>query len=85
MPKMTVVERDYRKIHENSPPSAPAGKSRQRRQGHWLANRHEVDVLRNLNKTVASSVAARQPKLDTAIDAAEMILTLAPKPTAMWR
>ncbi|MDT1115672.1 hypothetical protein RNI00_30005, partial [Pseudomonas aeruginosa] len=40
---------------------------------------HEVDVLRGLNRTVAEGAGKGQPRLDTAIDAAEMILTLAPE------
>jgi nitrate reductase alpha subunit len=80
MPKMTVVERDYRKIHEKFTSIGPLlEKVGNGGKGIGWQTGHEVDVLRGLNKTVASGVAAGQPKLDTAIDAAEMILTLAPE------
>nr|VXZ83527.1 Respiratory nitrate reductase 1 alpha chain [Klebsiella pneumoniae] len=38
-----------------------------------------MDLLRKLNYTKAEGPAKGQPKLETAIDAAEMILTLAPE------
>ncbi len=39
----------------------------------------EMDLLRKLNYTKADGPAKGQPMLNTAIDAAEMILTLAPE------
>ncbi len=39
----------------------------------------EMDLLRKLNYTKAEGPAKGQPMLNTAIDAAEMILTLAPE------
>jgi nitrate reductase alpha subunit len=40
---------------------------------------HEVDELRRINRTVRTRACQGPPRLDTAIDAAEMILTLAPE------
>ena len=40
---------------------------------------HEVDILRGLNQVASQGAGKGQPKLETAIDAAEMILTLAPE------
>lgn len=44
-----------------------------------------MDLLRKLNYTKAEGPAKGQPKLETAIDAAEMILTWPRKPTVRWR
>ncbi len=44
-----------------------------------------MDLLRKLNYTKAEGPAKGQPKLETAIDAAEMILTPPRKPTVRWR
>ena len=41
--------------------------------------KHEVEFLRKLNGVQADGAGKGQPKIDTAIDAAEMILTLAPE------
>ena len=43
----------------------------------------EMDLLRKLNYTKADGPAKGQPMLNTAIDAAEMILTRHRKPTAV--
>ncbi len=45
---------------------------------HWNTQ-SEMDLLRKLNYTKAEGPAKGQPMLNTAIDAAEMILTLAPE------
>jgi nitrate reductase alpha subunit len=80
MPKMTVVERDYTKIYDKFTSIGPLlEKVGNGGKGIAWKTGHEVDVLRGLNQTVAEGVAAGQPKLNTAIDAAEMILTLAPE------
>ncbi len=45
-----------------------------------------MDLLRKLNYTKAEGPAKGQPKLETAIDAAEMISHPGPrKPTVRWR
>ena len=41
--------------------------------------KHEVEFLRKLNGVQASGAGKGQPKIETAIDACEMILTLAPE------
>lgn len=80
MPAMTVVERDYGAIHQKFTSIGPLlEKVGNGGKGISWETKHEVDVLRGLNKTVNNGVAEGQPKLDTAIDAAEMILTLAPE------
>ena len=81
MPKITVVERDYGAIYDKFTSVGPllekvgnGGKGM-----NWKTDK-EVDFLRKLNKVKGGdSVAKDQPRLDTAIDAAEMILTLAPE------
>ncbi len=62
-----------------SPHWPAAGNHRQRRERHRLNTQSEMDLLRKLNYTKAEGPAKGQPKLETAIDAAEMILTLAPE------
>lgn len=44
-----------------------------------------MDLLRKLNYTKAEGSAKGQPMLNTAIDAAEMILTLAPETNGRGR
>ena len=80
MPAMTVVERDYAAIYEKFTSIGPlletlgnGGKGI-----NWNTD-HEVEILRKLNKVKTTGVAKGQPMLNTAIDAAEMILTLAPE------
>ncbi|TDR79697.1 nitrate reductase subunit alpha [Paludibacterium purpuratum] len=75
-PQMTLVERDYSRIHEKfttiGPLLATAGNGG---KGIGWQTAHEVKELATLNGRAANG----QPKLETAIDAAEMILTLAPE------
>jgi nitrate reductase alpha subunit len=81
MPNFTVVERDYTQIHQKFTSIGPlleqlgnGGK------GIGWKTGHEVEVLRGINRTVQTpGVAHGQPRLDSAIDAAEMILSLAPE------
>ncbi|MEG1050864.1 MAG: nitrate reductase subunit alpha, partial [Janthinobacterium sp.] len=81
MPNMTVVERNYRDVYKKFTSIGPlletignGGKGISWKTGH------EVDVLRGVNRTVLDEgVSQGQPRLDTAIDAAEMILSLAPE------
>ncbi|CAI3936292.1 nitrate reductase subunit alpha [Commensalibacter communis] len=80
MPAMTVVERDYGAIYQQYTSIGPLlEKIGNGGKGISWDTKHEVDVLRGLNKVVQDGVAKGQPKLETAIDAAEMILTLAPE------
>lgn len=80
MPVMKVVERQYGAIYEQFTSVGPlleklgnGGKGI-----HW-DTKYEVNQLRNLNEVVEHGIAKGQPKLDTAINAAEMILNLAPE------
>ena len=80
MPAMTVVERDYAAIYDKYTAIGPLlEKLGNGGKGINWKTEHEVDILRGINKVQASGVGKGQPKLNTAIDAAEMILTLAPE------
>lgn len=80
MPAMTVVERDYGAIYDQYTSIGPLMESKGN-NGKGLAwdTKHEMDYLRKLNGVKADGVGKGQPKIETAIDAAEMILTLAPE------
>ncbi|WP_199152795.1 nitrate reductase subunit alpha [Chromobacterium sp. ASV23] len=75
-PQMTVIERDYTRIHEKFTTVGPL-LSHVGNGGKGIAwqTGHEVGELAQLNGKAGNG----QPKLDSAIDAAEMILTLAPE------
>ena len=81
MPAMTVVERNYRDIYKKFTSIGPLlEKVGNGGKGIAWKTGHEVDVLRGINRTVLEEgVSQGQPRLDTAIDAAEMILSLAPE------
>jgi len=80
MPKITVVERDYGQIYQKFTSIGPLlEKVGNGGKGIAWKTGAEIEVLRGLNHTVKSGVAEGQPQLNTAIDAAEMILTLAPE------
>ncbi|STT48083.1 respiratory nitrate reductase subunit alpha [Klebsiella pneumoniae] len=78
-PHIIPVERDYPATYERFTSIGPLletiGNGGER---HRLEHQSEMDLLRKLNYTKAEGPAKGQPKLETAIDAAEMILTLAP-------
>ncbi|MFA9438411.1 nitrate reductase subunit alpha [Uliginosibacterium sp. sgz301328] len=75
-PSMTVVERDYGRIHEKFTTIGPLLKNAGNggKGINWQTGR-EIEELAALNGVAANG----QPKLESAIDAAEMILTLAPE------
>ncbi|MBI3144618.1 MAG: nitrate reductase subunit alpha [Pseudogulbenkiania sp.] len=81
MPTMTVVERNYGDIYKKFTSIGPLlEKAGNGGKGIGWQTGHEVEELRHLNHVVTDEgVSKGQPKLDTAIDAAEMILTLAPE------
>lgn len=80
MPAMAIVERDYGAIYDKFTSIGPLlEKLGNGGKGINWKTEDEVNLLRHLNKTSYSGIAKNQPKLDTAIDAAEMILTLAPE------
>jgi len=80
MPAMTVVERDYGAIYEQYTSVGPLlEKINNNGKGMTWNTQEEVDFLRKLNGIRPQGAGKGQPKLETAIDAAEMILTLAPE------
>ncbi|NYT59360.1 nitrate reductase subunit alpha [Alcaligenaceae bacterium] len=80
-PTMTVVERDYRDIYRKFTSVGPLlDKLGNGGKGIGWNTEHEVKELGGINKLVSEpGVSQGRPRLDTAIDAAEMILTFAPE------
>ncbi|MBW7922594.1 MAG: nitrate reductase subunit alpha [Rubellimicrobium sp.] len=80
-PNYIAVERDYAAIYKKFTSVGPLlEKTGNGGKGIDWETAHEVDLLRALNgEVVEDGVSQGQPKLDTAIDAAEMILMLAPE------
>lgn len=75
-----VVERDYPATYERFTSIGPLmEKIGNGGKGIARNTQSEMDLLRKLNYTKAEGPAKGQPMLNTAIDAAEMILTLAPE------
>ncbi len=80
MPNVTVVERDYPNTYARFTSLGPlmdmlgnGGK------GIGWNTQDEVKLLGELNYTVADGAAQGRPRIDTALDAAEVILALAPE------
>ncbi|MGH9889698.1 MAG: molybdopterin dinucleotide binding domain-containing protein, partial [bacterium] len=80
-PSMTVVERNYADIYKKFTSIGPLlDKHGNGGKGINWDTRHEVKEIGALSKTVDEpGVSQGRPRLDTAIDAAEMILTFAPE------
>ncbi|WP_353150909.1 nitrate reductase subunit alpha [Pollutimonas bauzanensis] len=80
-PAMTVVERNYQDIYRKFTSVGPLlDKLGNGGKGINWNTEHEVKDLGGSNKLVLEpGVSQGRPRLDTAIDAAEMILTLAPE------
>ncbi|WP_313816111.1 nitrate reductase subunit alpha [Cupriavidus sp.] len=80
-PSMTVVERNYADLYKKFTSVGPLlDKLGNGGKGIGWDTRHEVAELGHLTQTVtAPGVSYGRPRLETAIDAAEMILTLAPE------
>ena len=79
-PSIALVERDYPATWERFTSLGPLlDKLGNGGKGIAWNTQSEMDLLRKLNYTKAEGPAKGQPKLETAIDAAEMILTLAPE------
>lgn len=75
-----TVERDYPATYERFTSIGPLmEKIGNGGKGIAWNTQSEMDLLRKLNYTKADGPAKGQPMLNTAIDAAEMILTLAPE------
>ncbi|MDN3519364.1 nitrate reductase subunit alpha [Aquisalimonas lutea] len=82
MPQLVAVERDYPNVYARFTALGPLMKSiGNGGKGIAWNTEHEVDFLGRLNGTHRDEGAANQgmPKIDTAIDAAEIILGLAPE------
>ncbi|EEG1271538.1 molybdopterin-dependent oxidoreductase [Salmonella enterica] len=79
-PHIMTVERDYPATYERFTSIGPLmEKIGNGGKGIAWNTQSEMDLLRKLNYTKADGPAKGQPMLNTAIDAAEMILTLAPE------
>jgi nitrate reductase alpha subunit len=80
-PNMTVVERDYNEIYNKFTSVGPLlEKLGNGGKGINWNTEHEVHELKGINKAVLKDgISKGRPRLDTAIDAAEMILTFAPE------
>ena len=79
-PHIMTVERDYPATYERFTSIGPLmEKIGNGGKGIAWNTQSEMDLLRKLNYTKAEGPAKGQPMLNTAIDAAEMILTLAPE------
>ena len=79
-PTITVVERDYPATYARFTALGPLlEKAGNGGKGIGWKTGDEVQQLRDLNGTVSEGPAAGQPRIETDIDAAEVILTLAPE------
>ena len=79
-PHLMVVERDYPSTYARFTSLGPLlDKLGNGGKGIGWNTQSEVDLLKRLNLTQSDGPAAGRPKIDTAIDAAEVILSLAPE------
>ena len=80
-PSMVVVERDYPNLYRKFTSLGPLlDKQGNGGKGMSWETKHEVDFLAKLNhEVVEEGVSHGRPQLETAIDAAEAILHLAPE------
>lgn len=79
-PHIMVVERDYPATYERFTSLGPLlDKLGNGGKGISWNTQTEVDFLKKLNYVKADGPAAGRPKIETAIDAAEVILALAPE------
>jgi len=81
MPQVTVVERDYPNTYKRFTSLGPLmAKLGNGGKGMSWNTEHEVDLLRKLNGTVTEEGPTKgAPRIDSDIDAAETLLTLAPE------
>ena len=81
MPNITVVERDYPNLHKKFTSLGPLlSKLGNGGKGIGWNTEHEVHLLGELNGVVLEEgISKGQPKIDTAIDACETLLMLAPE------
>ncbi len=87
MPTVTVVERDYPNLYKRFTSLGPLmTKLGNGGKGMSWNTEHEVEFLKKLNGVVTEEGATRGlARIDSDIDACEVILSLAPKPMARWR
>jgi nitrate reductase alpha subunit len=80
-PSMTVVERNYKDVYRKFTSVGPLLDTQGNGgKGINWNSAHEVGELANITRTVTEAgVSHGRPRLDSAIDAAEMILTFAPE------
>jgi nitrate reductase alpha subunit len=81
MPQITVVERDYPNLYKKYTSLGPLmDKLGNGGKGIGWNTEHEVDALGKLNGVVLDEgISKGRPKIDSAIDAAETVLLLAPE------
>jgi nitrate reductase alpha subunit len=81
MPQITVVERDYPNLYKQFTSLGPLmDKLGNGGKGMTWNTQHEVEFLRNLNGVVTEPGPSKgMPRIDTDIDAAEVLLALAPE------
>ena len=80
MPSVTVVERDYPNLYKRFTSLGPLmEKLGNGGKGLNWATGHEVDFLKRLNGEVADGPTKGHARIESAIDAAEVILSLAPE------
>ena len=81
MPNITVVERDYANLHKRFTSVGPLmNKLGNGGKGIAWNTEHEIEALGELNGVVEEEGPTKGlPRIETAIDAAEMILMLAPE------
>ena len=81
MPAVTVVERDYPNLYKRFTSLGPLmNKLGNGGKGMSWNTDHEVDLLKKLNGTVTEEGASKGlARIDSAIDACEVILSLAPE------
>ncbi len=79
-PTISVVERDYTAIYQKFTSLGPLlEKLGNGGKGISWNTEEEVHFLKELNRSVEDGVAKGRPRIDTDIDAAEVILSLAPE------
>lgn len=85
-PHIMTVERDYPSTYARYTSLGPLmDKLGNGGKGISWNTQDEIDFLKKLNKTQPSGVNQGRPKIETAIDAAEVILTLAPETNGRWQ
>jgi nitrate reductase alpha subunit len=80
MPQVTVVERDYPNLYRRFTALGPLmSKLGNGGKGMSWNTEHEVEYLKKLNGEVADGPTKGLPRIETDVDACEVLLTLAPE------